>query len=358
MIFINGRFLFQAVTGVQRFGRELITELAKYRDDLVVVTPGGNFDFDIPSNVKHISYGKLKGHAWEQIELPIFLYKNKKPLLLNFCNTAPILYNKNIYTLHDIIFKYYPESYSFAFRTYYNSMCHVLLRRAVKIITVSDFSKMEIMKYYGVNDNKISVIHNSIPGEWVDSDVVKAAVPNKLVSGTKYVFSTLSSFDENKNLNNLVNAFKLIKNDNVELRLLGSHAGKNEKCLNDALLDDRIKYLGRVSDDELIQNYKESWAFIIPSNYEGFGIPPLEAQACSCPVLSARSSSLPEVLSNSALFFNQNDILDIKNKIEEVISDPNLRQNLVIQGLKNIKRFSFNRSASTLSKIIDGVRDV
>ena len=119
--------------------------------------------------------------------------------------------------------------------------------------------------------------------------------------------------------------------------------------------DPRIKFLGRVSDKELVQLYQNAKFFIFPSLYEGFGIPPLEAQACGCPVISSNAASLPEVLKESAIYFEPNDVNSIRAAIEFVNLDTVLTEKLVIDGYENIKRFSWDKSAQKLNEIIDQV---
>ncbi|MGL5312044.1 MAG: glycosyltransferase, partial [Peptostreptococcaceae bacterium] len=161
MIVINGRFLTQNITGVQRFAHEIIRELDN------IVKPG-EYKILAPKNIiyKDLDYknikieicGNLKGHLWEQIELPYYVKKNKAELI-NLCNTAPIL-NPNIVAIHDIQTKVHPEFFSKKFALWYNLMNKFNIKNSKKIITVSNFSKSEIVKYYGVSEDKITVIYN------------------------------------------------------------------------------------------------------------------------------------------------------------------------------------------------------
>ncbi|HAT3731671.1 TPA: glycosyltransferase family 4 protein, partial [Serratia marcescens] len=125
--------------------------------------------------------------------------------------------------------------------------------------------------------------------------------------------------------------------------------------LNSAIEHDdlsSIKFLGRVSDEELVKLYSNALAFIFPSFYEGFGIPPLEAQACGCPVASSNRASLPEVLSDSVLYFSPDDEEDIIKAMELLINDQVIRSDLIERGFRNVKRFSWDNSAKKLNDLI------
>ncbi|HDS5482516.1 TPA: glycosyltransferase family 4 protein, partial [Serratia liquefaciens] len=116
---------------------------------------------------------------------------------------------------------------------------------------------------------------------------------------------------------------------------------------------DKIKFMGRVEDDEMICLYQNALAFVFPSFYEGFGIPPLEAQACGCPVISSNMASMPEILRDSAIYFDPSDEVGIASAMERIILDNDLRVNLIRNGDFNVKRFSWDASAAKISKMVD-----
>ena len=116
--------------------------------------------------------------------------------------------------------------------------------------------------------------------------------------------------------------------------------------------NNRIKFLGRVSDEELINYYRNAVCFIFPSLYEGFGIPVIEAQACGCPVISSNSSSLPEVLGESALTCNPLDVNRFAELMNDIFNDNDLRKKIIAKGYENVKRFSWNESAKKIVELI------
>lgn len=346
MIYVNARFLSQKVTGVQRFARELSLRLAEIRDDIVFLVPP---NCDIPevfSLFKIEVVGGAGGHLWEQRDLVTYLKSKGNPLLINFCNTSPVLYSNKIITLHDTIYKHYPKSFSWKFRAFYNLFIPLMIHRRRAFLTVSEFSKKDISKIYDVSPSEITVVYNSV------SDVFyKGNQKDSLGNSDKYLLA-VSSPNLHKNFHGMISAFSTINYD-IKLKIIGS---KNNSFNSvDVPTDNRVTYMGRVSDNELSDLYHNAHAFIFPSFYEGFGIPPLEAQACDCPVISSDAASLPEVLGDSALYFDPYDIADMADAMRKVISDDELRDSLKIKGRENIKRFSWDTSAEKVNSVIEGL---
>lgn len=348
MIYINGRFLTQEVTGVQRFAEEISIHLKKFRDDIKILCPP-NVNYPRVTRLGNVEIiGKNTGHIWEQYDLPKYLKGRGGSLLINLSNTAPVFYKNKIVTHHDITYKRYPNSYSLKFRMLYNAIIPIILRTSKALITVSEFSKGEICAAYGYDLSKTHVIYNS-----TNSDFTRN-VDEK--SGGRY-FLAVSSSNFHKNFHGLVSAFKKMPNEHgIQLKIIGgwnknfANPGLNSAIEHDDLSS--IKFLGRVSDEELVKLYSNALAFIFPSFYEGFGIPPLEAQACGCPVASSNRASLPEVLSDSVLYFSPDDEEDIIKAMELLINDQVIRSDLIERGFRNVKRFSWDNSAKKLNDLI------
>ena len=165
-IYINGRFLTQNITGVQRYAIEIVKALDKYLNDNRL---NGEYKFEIvcPKNIKQElvlrninikQIGKLKGHLWEQIELPLYV---KDKFLFNFCNCAPLIKKNQMLVIHDAAVSAMPNSYSFLFKVWYKFMFYILGQRLNKIFTVSNFSKRELNKYFSIDLNKIEVVYSA-----------------------------------------------------------------------------------------------------------------------------------------------------------------------------------------------------
>lgn len=346
MIYINARFLTQKLTGVQRFAEELCLCLKSMREDIVFLSPYNIIRNDVAEKLNVKIIGKNRGHLWEQYDLPNYMRENGSPLLINLCSTAPINYKNKIVTHHDVTYKRYPESYSWKFRVFYNICIPLMIKNAHHIITVSEFSKRELLDFYKIKEENISVIYNAINAKFAPSQFIMNR-DNK-----RYILA-VSSNNYHKNFNALISAFNKIDDPLLTLLVVGEE-NKNfsKQNYSDLKLDSRIKFLGRVSDEELIQLYGNACFFVFPSLYEGFGIPPLEAQACGCPVIASNSASMPEVLRDSVIYFPPNRIDLLQERMLQFLNDGNLKQEKIMAGYENTKRFSWSKSANKLNVII------
>jgi glycosyltransferase involved in cell wall biosynthesis len=351
MIVINARFLTQEIRGVQRFAEQTCLALKQLRDDVVFVAP---HDIRMHESARALDVqciGSNSGHLWEQLDLPLYLYRKASPLLVSLTSTAPIFYSNQIATHLDINYIRFPQSYSRAFRTAYRTLTPILLSRLKALLTVSQFSKGEISSFYGFPEKQIFVI---------PAAVSEAFVPAPLNADRQQYLLAVSSPSAHKNFNRMIQAFLTLQgHENVQLHIVGGgndiFADPNLQRL--ASRDPRIRFLGRLSDAELIEQYQGATAFVFPSLYEGFGIPPLEAQACGCPVLAANAASIPEVLQASALYFDPLDVSHMAAAMERILTDVPLRQSLRRRGMINVRRFSWEDSARRVSHRIDVLID-
>ena len=174
-IYINGRFLAHPMTGIPRFSYEMCMALHTLGLDFTVVAPEGvQSSYDIP--FKMIQYGKLKSHGWEQIDLYRFVKSRRNPLLISFSGLGPVFYKNHITTIHDVAFMRHPEWFSRGYNAIYNCMTPLVARNARKILTVSHFSKQEIMECMNIPSDKIEVLYNAL-SQQVCGSVNKGSLP-------------------------------------------------------------------------------------------------------------------------------------------------------------------------------------
>ena len=355
-IYINARFLTQPITGVQRYAIELVRALDRLIDCGAIDKTKYSFLLLAPRNTQnepgltHIPFrpaGRLKGHLWEQLELPFFA---KDGLLVNLCNTGPLQHHFSVVVIHDAAVFAYPQAFSAIFRTWYRMLLPRLGKAARKVITVSLFSKKELTTYFGIPEHKITVIY---PGkEQMYNVSPDCSILHKYnLVGRNYVLS-VSSIDPRKNFGAVVKAMELLAGNDYEFVVAG---GANPKVFNapGAPLPDTVHHMGYVSDGELRALYEHAACFVFPSFYEGFGLPPLEAMACGCPVIVSPAASLPEICGDAALYCNPGSPADIAAKIRLLMADQELRVILRRKGLDNAKRFSYNDSAREIFKVIE-----
>lgn len=349
MIYINGRFLEQSITGVQRFASELVLALAQIRFDLTIIVPNKskvlNQSFLHGLRVEEVIGGT--GHYWEQVTLPKYLKKIGSPLLLNLCNSAPIFYKNKISTHHDITYVKFPESYSWKFRWFYKTLTPLFLNNSHLVITVSDFSKKDISEFYNIPLEKIIVIYNAVSPSFQLKNI-----QHGFEAKEKFALA-VSSPNYHKNFARMIEAYSQA-NVSYKIKIIGSASGvfstTSDNQHTTQIDQTKIEFAGRVTDEQLIQLYQDAEFFIFPSLYEGFGIPPLEAQSCGCPVISSNAASLPEVLKESVLYFDPLNVADIQKAVEKIVDDVNLKEQLIKKGFENVKRFSWKNSAQQLSE--------
>lgn len=348
MLIINARFLTQNITGVQRFAIEISKQLKKlHENDIEFVSPKNIIHKDLAKILEVKIIGNRSGHIWEQIDLPKYLTQNNNPLLLNLANTAPFFYKNKIVTIHDVAYLRFPKNFDWKFRLFYKLLIPNIMKSSKHIFTVSEFSKKEIIELYRTKKEDMSVIYNAVNG--IFKTIKKEYNDNYILA--------VSSLTYQKNFHSLIKAFNLLQDKSIKLYLVGS-INKNFadlELIKDIENNKNIVFKGRVDDYELIKLYSNAQCFVYPSLYEGFGIPPLEAQSCGTPVICSNVASLPEVGGeNSVLYINPYDVNDIKEKIEILINNNDIQKELIKKGFENIKRFSWEKSAN---KIIEKLKE-
>lgn len=347
-IFINGRFLTQKITGVQRNAYELTKHLLPLLGNVTILMPKApvNAGYDITGwPIRKIGF--TSGTGWEQMELPFFLLKKwNKPLLINLTNTAPSRYSRQIVSIMDMTTFINPLWFNKKFAAYYQWLVPKIARRSRSIFTISENSKKDIIKYTGVPEDKVKVLYCGISDIFSSDKPVQSGIMERLGLKPHSYFLAVSSLDPRKNFKMLIDAF-LHSGIQTPLVIVGSK-GKvfNDMQLNiDTIDSSKVIFTDYINDEDLKALYKSSLCFVYPSLYEGFGIPPLEAMANGCPTIVSNTSSLPEVCGNASLYIDPYDRNSITDAMKEVLNDESLRKELIARGKENVKRFNWNYSA-------------
>lgn len=351
-IYINGRYLTQRLTGVQRFATETVRSLdeqlssgtIKISSTISLVVPPGSFPLPSLKIVKIVQSGRLRGHAWEQLELPRIA---RDGLLFNPCGPAPLFHPNQITVLHDASIHTVPAGYSWQFRMWHKLMMWRSGIHARLILTVSQFSRRELVDVCGISEDRIQVIYQS--GEHILRQACDLTILSKhnIAKGVPYVLC-VGSQQANKNFAAVAKAADLLRDQNFLFVVVGS---KNPTVFRASTVShENIIFTGYVSDAGLRTLYEHAMCFVFPSLYEGFGIPPLEAMACGCPVIASDASSIPEVCGTAALYFDPNCPAALSQRIMELFTCVELRDNLRKRGLEHTKLRSWQETSRCLAK--------
>jgi glycosyltransferase involved in cell wall biosynthesis len=348
-IFINGRFLTQKLTGVQRNAYELSRHLIPLLKQAIVLVPNEKINKNYDINDWPIrKLGKFKGILWEQIELPLFLLKQKgKPLLLNLTNTAPLQYSNQVVSIMDMTTFINPSWFTKKFSYYYQWLIPKIARKSKMIFTISNNSRNDIVRFTQLPADKIKVLYCGISDIFSPAASFDTGIVSSLGLKDQGYFMAVSSLDPRKNFKGLIDAF-LETTIDLPLLIVGSK-GRVFGDINlhqPALNSKRIVFTGYVNDEKLRVLYKSAFCFIYPSLYEGFGIPPLEAMASGCPTIVSNTSSLPEVCGQASLYIDPYNKQSIIDGIMKMFQNNSMRNDLIEKGFENIKRFSWEATAS------------
>ncbi len=339
-IFINGRFLTHKLTGINRFAFEICKELSEIVD-LTIIVPRNSIvkDYSI-SDLNIVEYGMFHSHLWEQISLPLFLRGEKNYILISFSGLGPILIKSKISTIHDISYVIHPEWFSKQYALIYKIFTPVIIHSSKCLLTVSDFSKNEICRFYNVPKDSVEIVYNAISKQFRDIGLNR--VKNKVIS--------VSSFDPRKNIKTILNASKLQGFNGFELSIIGSGNRVFGKMNFSKDEFTHVNFLGHISDEELIKQYNQSEIFISSSLYEGFGIPPLEALACGCKLLLSDIPVYREIFEDSAIYFNPSDPYDLIRCLHQIS-----KSNPYSCPERILSKFSWQDSALKIKSIIASI---
>ena len=368
-IAINGRFLSQKVTGVQRFAAEITRAAAALAasGDWPTVhllrPPGEAAD---PPGLPTQTFGRLRGQAWEQWELP---RRARGSLLLSLGNTAPLLAGRRqAVVLHDAGVFDTPESYSAPFRAWYRTLHFALPRCGARLLTVSEFSRGRLAHHLRIDPARFGVVH-----EGAEHILRQPADPGVLarhgLAADGFVL-VVGSRAAHKNLAGLRDAAGLLAARGLTLAVVGGAAagvgvggaaagvGVGGAAAGGVFRaaaapgSQAVAALGRATDAELRALYEAARCLVFPSRYEGFGLPPLEAMACGCPVLSAPAGAVPEICGDAALWFDADGPRALPAVLARLLDEPGLAHDMRRRGLERAAPYSWRRAAETLLRLL------
>lgn len=312
MIYVNARFVTQPLTGVQRYAFEVCLQLKNMDPGIVFLSPANVVHHEWVQILAVKKIGLLKGHLWEQIELPIYLKRQKKAILFSPCNTGPLFFNRQLLSLHDVAFKIFPQFNSNLFQVWYNFLVPRLCKKALHIFTVSQTVKKEICTYYAVRESKISVTFNGVSAAMIEAASV-------VVEKEKMILS-IGSLNKRKNIEFLIEAFlssQLVSHYKLVI------IGKPNDIYSQSNLRNhpQIEIIENATDSQLVSYYQRAELACFLSVYEGFGIPVLESLQFACKLICADIPVFRELYEGAVYFCNptkEQDLIEMLNQISSM----------------------------------------
>ena len=319
--------------GVERWARELATRLPALRPDgYAVMAP--------PRRLAHRA-----GHAWEQVVLPLRAARRGASVLLCPANLAPVAHPRVVVVLHDAAVLRHPGSYSRAYATWQRHLLPAVARRALHVVTVSEFSRRELCALLPLTPERVTVVPGGV-GEGFAADADARGAARALGLRRPYVLCVAAQ-TARKNLAALGAAAAALAAEGVDTVVAGGH--RPQFAREHGLAG--LRLLGRVPDALLPGLYAGAEAFVLPSRYEGFGLPVLEAMASGVPVVAAATGALPETCGGAArLAAPEPDAL--RDALLDVVRDAAQRERLRAAGLERAAAFGWDRTARAIDALL------
>lgn len=353
-IYVNGRFLQQPITGIQRYGRELLRvwdelidvgEIDPAQVTIEVLVPRAKIDTPELRHIKVRRVGRFKGQLWTQLELPaqsrdglLFSPDNLQPLL------APLL-GPSVVTVHDLTFKLFPRAHTTPFRLLYGFLISRGIRNATALITSTEAERANILDHYPSARERIAVVHLGARSAQVTA--TNQEEPRGNQPADRYIL-WVGSLISRKNPQGAIDAAMLV---NQEMRLplivVGSgHRGMQKPEMQILGNHGAVQFANRVSSsDDVVALYRNAVCLLFPTFYEGFGLPALEAMAYGCPVVTSDIPVMREVCGDAALYCNPNEPVDIADKVRMLAQSSEMREQFRRRGLSRAAQFSWEKCA-------------
>lgn len=354
--FINGRFLSQKLTGVQRYAAEIVKAIDALlaSNQFPASLHGAEWQLLAPPDadqtialdrIKLRKVGRLSGHAWDQIDLARAAAPGR---LLSLANSGPVLHSDQIVVIHDAQVFRRPDFFSWRYRAVHRTMDRLLARRAT-IATVSNFSRAELAAVMGLCASDIPVFPNS--AEHFGATEPDDGILDRLALTPRGYFLYVGSMKKNKNVSVAIRAKELLDRPDIPLVVVG---GDNNKVFqNDVHANDPSVILaGRRTDSEIAALYAHALAFVFPSLYEGFGVPPLEAMLFGCPVIASTADAVIETCGEAAAYFDATDAEALRRRMLERLATGAISGDERRMQQDRLAMFSWRNSAHALLEFL------
>ena len=328
-VVVNGRFLARRVTGVERYGHEILRCIG--------------MNCRLESTTKQ----GWRGHVWEQCFLPARLSRDS--ILWSPANTGPLLIRRQALTIHDLSPLEHPEWFRGSFAAWYRLFLPILAQRVEKVFTPSEYVKGKVMKRFNITE--VTVTPNGVD-PWLFHPRAKQI---RFDLPEHYVLF-VGTLEPRKNLDYLLQVWNEINAEFKEtwLMIVGV-SGTVFRAIRVPHEMERVRFIGYLDDETLAGLYANATVFVLPSQDEGFGLPALEAMASGTPVIVSDGGALPEVIGNAGMRFCLADPCGLKHVLKECLRNTRLRAELSEKGLERAKKFSWQSTAEIVWKSLHDI---
>jgi len=335
MIYVNTRCIHRGLKGARRYTEEILSRL--------------------PNSVKRVYpryvRGQLFGQAWVQTSLPIY---TRDGLLWSPTGMGPVVKKTQVLSLHDVSPLDHPSWFTRRYAVWIRAVLPTLIRRVRRVIAVSEFTKRRIVELFQIDPDNVQVIHNGLSEKFYPRPQSEEhRVQQELQLPTDRYLLSLGTLSPRKNTGRLLEAWGQAQQrlgDEWWLVMVGEKGPAHGRM--DLDVPDRVLFTGYVDDEKLPALYSGAHAFLYPSLYEGFGLPPLEAMASGTPPLVADKTSLPEVVGNAGVLIDPLNVDDIVEGILKIVQNGPFTDQLRERGLRRAKKFGWDKAARETWKVL------
>ncbi|PIP78395.1 MAG: hypothetical protein COW85_04495 [Ignavibacteria bacterium CG22_combo_CG10-13_8_21_14_all_37_15] len=355
---IDARLLERKITGIGRILTMFLKELPKIdKKNKYFLFSYEKLDFNEDaffnniSTVKSICSQKFFAPFWINFILPKFLKRNNIDLFFSINQIIPLIRIKGmkyVFSLNDVIYKVNKSFHPFIYRKYLQFFTYFSIKSSDLILTISQYSKQDILKYYKVDESKVKVVYPAADNEFCPMNISENEKREirKALGFPEHIVLYLGMIENRKNIIGILRIADEIysQNKNIKFLLAGKIGYGGDKLLAEILKRENVLYLKSVDDQLLKKLYNISSVFLFPSFYEGFGFPPLEAMQSGLPVLVAKNTSLIEIVGAGGILHDADDYHAFAEDILKLIANKELSQEMRAKGIEKAKEFSIQKN--------------
>lgn len=354
-------------SGLNRYTHEVLGALLKLEPDLIAYATSSALIAEYGDSVRRVPIrllsesnfrGNLSRLAWHQTALPMLLRRADASMFYSTVPEGMIAPPcPQVITIHDLLPLHFPETYP-RLSYYFRYVLPHVVRASAAIVVTSQATERDVRRFFRVYDKPVHVVYQGFKQETFHLQTTETADTARRRYGLGEFVLSVGETRPYKNIRRLIEAFARLDAPGLQLAIVGKTNKMDKEVLELPRrlgVAGHVRFLGCVPDQDLAALYGAARVFIFPSLYEGFGIPPLEAMACGCPVVASHAASIPEVCGDVAVYVDPLSVDSIAQGIAQVVNDRSVSEELRRRGLDRVTRFSYTNAAKQLLDIFRGV---